>query len=124
MAAPKRARTSASILSVPRLRGDKLRQPSHGVGEFARAIGIDHGNGKAGLAHLADDVERRAGEPGDSRDDRKTASAGGPHLGCREHPPPPFVKLTADRLPPISDGIFVNHPPMYARSPKSGIPQS
>ena len=54
-------------------------------------------------------IDRRAGEPGDPRDDRETAPAGGPHLARREQSPPALVELRADRLPAIPNGVLVDH---------------
>ena len=44
-------------------------------------------------------IDRRPGEPSDLRDDRHTASTGGPHLRRREQAPPPLVEPRADRIP-------------------------
>ncbi len=63
-------------------------------------------------------IDRRAGEPGDPRDNRKTAPAGGPHLGRCEQAPPPLVEPDADRVPAILNGVLVDHAtdiPLFAQ---------
>jgi hypothetical protein len=54
-------------------------------------------------------IDRRAGEPGDLRDDRETASTSRPHLRRRKQPPPPLVEPRADSIPSQSYRGLVDH---------------
>ena len=54
-------------------------------------------------------IDRRAGEPGNLRDNRKTASTCAAHLGGRKKPSPSLVKPRADRVPPQTNRGLVDH---------------
>src|SRR5579859_1604987 len=54
-------------------------------------------------------IDRRAGEPGDFRDDHQTASTSAPHLRCRKQAPPPLVQPRADRIPSQPNGGLVGN---------------
>jgi transposase len=57
-----------------------------------------------GIEIVFDAIDRRTSEPGDLRDDRQTASTGGPHLRRRKQPPPIAAewrpRRSCDRLIP------------------------
>jgi hypothetical protein len=54
-------------------------------------------------------IDRRTGKPGNPRHRRKAAPTRGPHLTRRKQSPPPLVELRANRFPPLSNRIFVDH---------------
>src|SRR5581483_7312372 len=54
-------------------------------------------------------IDRRAGQPGDLRDGRETASTSGPRLRRREQATPSLVELRADRVPSQPNGRLVDH---------------
>ena len=55
-------------------------------------------------------IDRRTGEPGDSRHHRETAPTSRPHLARRKQSPATLIELAADRLPSLPNGVLVDHP--------------
>jgi hypothetical protein len=56
-------------------------------------------------------IDRRAGKTGNPRHDGEAAPPSSSHLGRREQSPPAFVELASNRIPAISNAVFVDHAP-------------
>jgi acetamidase/formamidase len=69
-------------------------------------------------------IDRRAGEPGDFRDDHQTASSRGPRLRRREQAPAPLAEQRAYRVPSQLNGGLVDHETDLRRFVKNWNPQN
>src|SRR6202043_1713025 len=68
-------------------------------------------------------IYRRAGEPGDFRDDHQTASTRAPHLPRRKQAPPSLVEPRADGIPSQPNGGLVDHATDLPRFAENRNPQ-
>src|SRR5580692_11069810 len=68
-------------------------------------------------------IDRRAGEPGDLRDDRQTSATRGPHLRRCEQASPTLVKPRADHIPSQPYRGLVDHATDLPRFAEDRNPQ-